>query len=201
MKPNRTCPQFEKSETQEEDCYGECCSCRCCTRRAACISGILLSCMIFSAVVLVLVFAIPEPPPINRDCRTPQNGSGFLCDDRVTCIPPSDLCNGAPNCPSGTDEDKLICNDLPNNLPSNIILRCGNPRFWIFIDKKCNFINDCGDCSDETGIYTSCPSCGAEWWACIPVLFQYCECIPQSLCRDGRQHCFDWSDEYICIKD
>ncbi|XP_051553066.1 low-density lipoprotein receptor class A domain-containing protein 1-like isoform X3 [Myxocyprinus asiaticus] len=158
MKPNRTCPQFEKSETQEEDCYGECCSCRCCTRRAACISGILLSCMIFSAVVLVLVFAIPEPPPINRDCRTPQNGSGFLCDDRVTCIPPSDLCNGAPNCPSGTDEDKLICN-------------------------------------------TSCPSCGAEWWACIPVLFQYCECIPQSLCRDGRQHCFDWSDEYICIKD
>ncbi|XP_051553064.1 low-density lipoprotein receptor class A domain-containing protein 1-like isoform X1 [Myxocyprinus asiaticus] len=242
MKPNRTCPQFEKSETQEEDCYGECCSCRCCTRRAACISGILLSCMIFSAVVLVLVFAIPEPPPINRDCRTPQNGSGFLCDDRVTCIPPSDLCNGAPNCPSGTDEDKLICSklhsiltteacenpyilyttinsmfsvsqwihakraifildDLPNNLPSNIILRCGNPRFWIFIDKKCNFINDCGDCSDETGIYTSCPSCGAEWWACIPVLFQYCECIPQSLCRDGRQHCFDWSDEYICIKD
>ncbi|XP_051985319.1 low-density lipoprotein receptor class A domain-containing protein 1-like [Xyrauchen texanus] len=131
----------------------------------------------------------------------PQNGSGFLCDDRVTCIPPSYLCNGAPNCPSGTDEDKLICNDLPNNLPSNIIFRCGNPRFWIFVDKKFNFINDYGDCSDETGIYTSCPSCGAEWWACIPVRFQYCYCIPRSLCRDGRQHCFDWSDEHICIKD
>ncbi|XP_073731567.1 low-density lipoprotein receptor class A domain-containing protein 1 isoform X2 [Misgurnus anguillicaudatus] len=188
MKPNRTHPQsenatYEETESQEEDCCDECC--RSCTRRAVCVSGIILSCLIFSAVTVLLVLDFaPKQLPIIRDCRTPKNGSGFLCDDRVTCIPPSDLCNGALNCPSGADEDQHMCSDLPNNLPNNLVFRCGNPRFWIFTDQK----------------YSSCPSCGAEGWACTPVDFQYCDCIPRSLCQDGRQHCFDWSDEYMCIK-
>ncbi|XP_065131924.1 low-density lipoprotein receptor class A domain-containing protein 1-like [Paramisgurnus dabryanus] len=209
------------------DCCDECC--RSCTRRAVCVSGIILSGLIFSAVTMLLVLAFsPKQPPITRDCRTPKNGSGFLCDDQVTRIPPSDLCNGAPNCPSGADEDQHMCSDLPNNLPDNLVFHCGNPHFWIFTDQKCNFINNCGDCSDEIGMCTffyapyshnsqffvhyclvtilcfwvdsSCPSCGAEWWACTPVDYQYCDCIPRSLCQDSRQHCFDWSDEYMCIK-
>ncbi|XP_030630572.1 low-density lipoprotein receptor class A domain-containing protein 1-like [Chanos chanos] len=136
---------------------------------------------------------------VNRDCRTPQNGTGFLCDDRITCIQPSDLCNGAYNCPSGADESKQLCSDLPHNLPSSLIFRCGNPKFWIFIDQKCNYLNDCGDCSDEIGISASCPPCGPEWWTCTPVEFMYCNCVPRQLCRDGRQQCYDWSDEYICV--
>ncbi|XP_036453706.1 low-density lipoprotein receptor class A domain-containing protein 1-like [Colossoma macropomum] len=178
---------------------------------------------------------------LTRDCRTAQNGSGFLCDDRVTCLPPSVLCNGAPDCPDGADERELLCStvlnlihihkfssptvfyspvcsagDLPENLPSNLIFRCGNPHIWTFIDKRCNRINDCGDCSDEAGVCkcnllctksscylwtdARCPPCGGDWWSCTPVDFLYCDCVPRSLCRDGRQHCFDWSDEYICPK-
>ncbi|XP_064799594.1 prolow-density lipoprotein receptor-related protein 1-like [Oncorhynchus masou masou] len=48
--------------------------------------------------------------------------------------------------------------------------------------------------------YAGCAPCGVYWWPCIPVDFQYCPCIPRCLCRDGRQHCYDWSDEYTCPK-
>ncbi|XP_041696976.1 low-density lipoprotein receptor class A domain-containing protein 1-like [Coregonus clupeaformis] len=137
-------------------------------------------------------------PVVGRICRTEDNVTGFLCDDRVTCIPPSDLCNGVVTCPKGADEDTHMCSDLPNNLPGGLVFRCGNPQFWVFTDKKCNNFNDCGDCSDEIGPYAGCAPCGVDWWSCIPVDFQYCSCIPRGLCRDGRQHCYDWSDEYTC---
>ncbi|XP_035655215.1 low-density lipoprotein receptor class A domain-containing protein 1-like isoform X3 [Oncorhynchus keta] len=98
---------------------------------------------------------------------------------------------GIPKSPPG---------DLPNNLPGGLVFRCGNPQFWVFTDKKCNNFNDCGDCSDEIGPYAGCAPCGVYWWPCIPVDFQYCSSIPRCLCRDGRQHCYDWSDEYTCPK-
>ncbi|XP_078144008.1 low-density lipoprotein receptor class A domain-containing protein 1-like [Centroberyx gerrardi] len=129
------------------------------------------------------------------------NGTGFLCDDRVTCLPPSDLCNGVLNCLSGADEDRHMCTDLPSHLPGYLVFECGNPQNWIFIDKKCDHINDCGDCSDEIGSYAGCrSSCSMGWWPCAPVDFQFCDCVPRSLCQDGRQHCHDWSDEYTCPK-
>ncbi|KAG7488788.1 hypothetical protein MATL_G00038490 [Megalops atlanticus] len=93
-----------------------------------------------------------------------------------------------------------MCSDLPNNLPINLIFRCGNPQFWIFIDKKCNYINDCGDCSDEIGAYAECPPCEPEWWPCTPVLYNYCSCIPRYLCQNSQQDCLDWSDEYTCTR-
>ncbi|XP_070295198.1 low-density lipoprotein receptor class A domain-containing protein 1 isoform X1 [Salvelinus sp. IW2-2015] len=187
------------------DCCGECCrpSCRCCSRRAVCLSSIILTVgtvLAVIGVILTLVFGIPKSPPVNRVCRTADNATGFLCDDRVTCIPPSDLCNGVVTCPKGADEDTHLCSDLPNNLPDGLVFRCGNPQFWVFTDKKCNNFNDCGDCSDEIGPYAGCAPCGVYWWPCIPVDFQYCSCIPRCLCRDGRQHCYDWSDEYTCPK-
>ncbi|XP_054835675.1 low-density lipoprotein receptor class A domain-containing protein 1-like isoform X2 [Eublepharis macularius] len=91
--------------------------------------------------------------------------------------------------------------DLPNSLPGYLIFYCGNPRLWIYADKRCDGINDCGDCSDETGTWASCPPCGPHWWRCTMVVFHaYCACIPRSLCRDGVQHCSDWSDEYVCSR-
>lgn len=45
----------------------------------------------------------------------------------------------------------LLVGDLPNSLPGYLIFYCGNPRFWIYADKRCDKMNDCGDCSDETG--------------------------------------------------
>ncbi|KAL2097507.1 hypothetical protein ACEWY4_006714 [Coilia grayii] len=207
MKSNRTYPQkrednqlFRPTEVLEEDCCVECCSCHCCSRRTICVSALVLTGLALSAtgVTIALVFAVPKQPPVNRECRTSHNGSGFLCDDRITCLPPSVLCDGVHNCPSGADESRHLCSDLPNNLPSNLVFWCGNSQFWIFVDKKCNRMNDCGDCSDEIGIYADCPPCGSQWWPCTPVEFQYCLCIPRSLCKDGRQHCYDWSDEYVC---
>lgn len=44
------------------------------------------------------------------------------------------------------------------------------------------------------------PSCSMGWWSCTPVDFQFCDCIPRSVCQDGQQHCHDWSDEYTCPK-
>ncbi|KAM3866279.1 LOW QUALITY PROTEIN: low-density lipoprotein receptor class A domain-containing protein 1-like [Diretmus argenteus] len=165
---------------------------------------------------------------------TAKNDTGFLCDDRATCVPPSDLCDGVVNCLSGADEDSDMCSngplvhhsivnsnrteknqihssftvtyviypaDPPDRLPGDLVFHCGNPQNWIFIDKKCDHINDCGDCSDETGMYAGCPpSCSRGWWPCTPVDFQFCDCIPRSLCQDSQQHCHDWSDEYTCPK-
>ncbi|XP_062336734.1 low-density lipoprotein receptor class A domain-containing protein 1-like [Osmerus eperlanus] len=208
MKSNRTHPQQrpfvdDSFESAEEDCCGDCDGCQCCSRRAICISSVVLLVLALAVVgvILTLIFGIPKRPPVNRACRTADNRTGFLCDDRVTCIPPSDLCDGAVNCQSGADEDKDMCRDLPDSLPAGLVFRCGNPQFWIFIDKKCNHINDCGDCSDEIGVYAGCPpTCRVGWWFCTPVEFQYCNCIPRSLCQNGQQNCFDWSDEYICPK-
>ncbi|XP_035268018.1 low-density lipoprotein receptor class A domain-containing protein 1-like [Anguilla rostrata] len=212
MKPNKTHPKayFDTKEfgsavtllSQEEDCCGNFSSFKCCTRKCFCISGIVLLSLltVASGVTLIMIFGIPQRPPVNRFCTTVQNLSGFLCDDRVTCVMPSDVCNGVQNCPSGADEDPLMCSDPPKNLPSRLIFQCGNPQFWIFIDRKCNYINDCGDCSDEIGAYADCPACGPGWWPCTSVLYKYCECIPQCLCQDGRQECFDWSDEYTCTR-
>ncbi|KAL7985056.1 hypothetical protein Chor_003626 [Crotalus horridus] len=91
--------------------------------------------------------------------------------------------------------------DLPNSLPGYLIFYCKNRRLWIYADKRCNGFNDCGDCSDEMGSQANCPPCGSQFWSCTLVVFyEYCTCIPRSLCRDGIQHCFDWSDEYLCTR-
>lgn len=134
----------------------------------------------------------------SRYCVTSNNSTGFLCDDRITCLLPSQVCNSASDCGNGEDEATSLCSDLPNNLPGYLIFRCGNPQFWIYSNLKCNGINNCGDCSDESPSFASCSFCQGSWWTCTPVLYQYCYCIPTSLCRNGVQDCVNWSDEYIC---
>ncbi|CAI5777118.1 low-density lipoprotein receptor class A domain-containing protein 1 isoform X2 [Podarcis lilfordi] len=138
---------------------------------------------------------------VNRLCVTSGNQTGFLCDNRASCIPASQVCDARQNCANGEDEQGTLCDDLPNNLPGYLIFYCSNRKVWVYADKKCNGINDCGDCSDEVGAWASCPPCGPQWWGCTMVVFHmYCSCIPRRLCRDGIQHCSDWSDEYICTR-
>ncbi|KAM4722920.1 low-density lipoprotein receptor class A domain-containing protein 1 [Rhinophrynus dorsalis] len=187
---------------EEKDCCHCCTKAFCCSRRCVCITVVVLLLLVIIAVVLAVTttLALPARTPESRFCLTSENYTGFLCDDRITCLLPSKVCNSANDCGNGEDETTSLCSNLPNNLPGFLIFRCGNPRVWIYSNLKCNGINNCGDCSDESKSLAACPSCGSEWWPCTPVLFQYCNCIPRSLCQNGVQDCSDWSDEYTCSK-
>ncbi|NWU14774.1 LRAD1 protein, partial [Cephalopterus ornatus] len=154
--------------------------------------------IVVAAVGLGVALGLLPRAPVNRFCTDTSNQTGFLCDDRVTCIPASWVCDGVSNCRNGEDEQEKLCGDLPHSLPGYLVFLCSNPRSWIYADQRCNGMNDCGDCSDESGSLASCPPCGWDWWSCIPVHYEYCSCIPRRLCRDGIQHCLGWSDEYIC---
>ncbi|XP_059709762.1 low-density lipoprotein receptor class A domain-containing protein 1 isoform X4 [Haemorhous mexicanus] len=135
---------------------------------------------------------------VTRLCTAPNNRTGFLCDDRVTCVPASWVCDRVSNCRNGEDEQEQLCGDLPQSLPGYLVFYCSSPRSWVYADQRCNGMNDCGDCSDETWSWAACPPCGQEWWSCSPVHFEFCSCIPRRLCRDGIQHCRGWSDEFLC---
>ncbi|XP_010293871.1 PREDICTED: low-density lipoprotein receptor class A domain-containing protein 1-like, partial [Phaethon lepturus] len=45
----------------------------------------------------------------NRFCAASSNRTGFLCDDRVTCVSASQVCDGVSNCRNGEDEQKKLC--------------------------------------------------------------------------------------------
>ncbi|XP_040263810.1 low-density lipoprotein receptor class A domain-containing protein 1 isoform X1 [Bufo bufo] len=203
---NRTFPQRRSMDASSygstvsmlsRDEKDACCGC---SRKCMCVISVtlLLLMIIAAAIVCAVVLAIPARTPESRYCVTSDNHTGFLCDDRITCLLPSQVCNSASDCGNGEDETTSLCSNLPDNLPGYLIFRCGNPQIWIYSNLKCNGINDCGDCSDESQALASCSSCPSNWWPCTPVLYQYCNCIPTSLCRNGVQDCVSWSDEYIC---
>lgn len=50
-------------------------------------------------------------PLVNRICTAPNNKTGFLCDDRVTCVPASWVCDRASNCRNGEDEQEQLCGE------------------------------------------------------------------------------------------
>ncbi|XP_019812985.2 low-density lipoprotein receptor class A domain-containing protein 1 isoform X8 [Bos indicus] len=176
------------------------CSPCCCSRRGACLSAFLMLLLTALAALIALVAILGPPPrtPGAQACVTQTNRTGFLCDDRSSCIPASSVCDGVRACAHGEDEEEALCRAVPQSLPGFLVAHCGDPASWIYSDQMCDGINNCGDCSDELSPVTTCPPCGPGWWRCPSTVFRYCSCIPRSLCRDHVQHCFDWSDEYSC---
>ncbi|NXP04224.1 LRAD1 protein, partial [Thinocorus orbignyianus] len=154
--------------------------------------------VLMTVMGLAVALGLLQRAPVNRICVASNSQPGFLCDDEVTCIPASQVCDRVSNCRNREDEQEELCGDLPHSLPGHLVFYCSNPSVWVYADQKCNGRNDCGDCSDEMGSLAACPLCGSEWWSCSPVLYEYCSCVPRRLCRDGVQHCHSWSDEYIC---
>nr|XP_013031640.2 low-density lipoprotein receptor class A domain-containing protein 1 isoform X1 [Anser cygnoides] len=189
-----------KSFSEERGCCRPRGACLRCPPRCVCVTVLVLLLLAATAAIVGLAVALGLPPrsPANRLCAASNNRTGFLCDDGVTCIPASQVCDGTTNCRDGEDEQEKLCGDLPRSLPAYLVFRCGNPAHWVYADKRCNGMNDCGDCSDEMGSLATCPPCGSAWWSCSPVFYEYCACVPRSLCRDGVQHCTSWSDEYLC---
>ncbi|XP_069482646.1 low-density lipoprotein receptor class A domain-containing protein 1-like [Ambystoma mexicanum] len=168
----------------------------CSQRRCLLVTGAALLVLgaVAAALALGVIFGIPAKQPMARQCRTTSNTSGFLCDDRATCIPAASLCNEKQDCSNGEDESTEYCGKLPASLPSGLVFSCANKRSWTYIDKVCDSRNDCGDCSDESVLL--CPSCSG--WRCNTVFFADCDCIPKARCRDNIQDCADWSDEVTC---
>uniref|UniRef100_A0A8C5I8Y0 Low density lipoprotein receptor class A domain containing 1 n=1 Tax=Junco hyemalis TaxID=40217 RepID=A0A8C5I8Y0_JUNHY len=121
-----------------------------CTQRRLCISALALLALAAAVASVVAALALLPRAPVNRLCTAPNNRTGFLCDDRVTCVPASWVCDRVSNCRNGEDEQEQLCGDLPHSLPGYLVFYCSNPRSWVYADQRCNGMNDCGDCSDES---------------------------------------------------
>ncbi|XP_069075241.1 low-density lipoprotein receptor class A domain-containing protein 1-like [Pleurodeles waltl] len=168
----------------------------CTCRKGFLITSITLLVLLAVAAVITvgIIFGVPAHQPVNRQCKTASNKSGFLCDDRTTCLSAASVCNRKLDCSGGEDESNEYCGKLPSSLPSGLVFNCANKRSWTYIDKVCDTRNDCGDCSDESEL--QCPSCSG--WRCNTVFFADCDCIPKTRCGDNIQDCTDWSDEVTC---
>ncbi|XP_043317178.1 low-density lipoprotein receptor class A domain-containing protein 1 isoform X2 [Cervus canadensis] len=127
------------------------CSPCCYSRRGVCLSAFLMLLLTTLAALIALV-AILGPPsrtPGAQACVTQMNRTGFLCNDRSSCIPASRVCDGVRTCAHGEDEEEALCRAVPQSLPGFLVAHCGDPASWIYSDQMCDGINNCGDCSDE----------------------------------------------------
>ncbi|KAA3677858.1 uncharacterized protein DEA37_0013843 [Paragonimus westermani] len=152
----------------------------------------------------VLIIRAPRGLSLNEnntqiECYFPERGSRiaiinvgegrcqpgwFACRDG-TCIPRTNVCDGVPTCPDGSDEQQCIEYCRPPNIACSSG-ECITPAM------RCDGRRDCRDGFDEEG----CPSrCTPPKFAC-----RSGECLAPGLRCDGHPDCADKSDEWDCTE-
>ncbi|XP_065211228.1 G-protein coupled receptor GRL101-like [Planococcus citri] len=128
-----------------------------------------------------------------RDCDNGEDESvqncgclpnEFRCSN--SCIDLLSRCDRNTDCPNGEDEENCGTYQCPTTH-----FKCEND-FCIPIELTCNFVDDCGDNSDE---YTECShrKCYFPEFRC-----QSGQCIRPAYLCDNQSHCHDNSDEEEC---
>ncbi|XP_072367423.1 low-density lipoprotein receptor class A domain-containing protein 1-like isoform X3 [Scyliorhinus torazame] len=126
----------------------------CCSRQCCWISVVVMLILgiIVAAVACAVVFGIRKTIPESRFCITANNHSGFLCDNSVICLQPSQVCHRIKDCLDVANKEPAMCmSDCPP---------CG-PQYWnceSVVSQYCNCIprqlcrdniQHCVDWSDE----------------------------------------------------
>ncbi|XP_058031153.1 low-density lipoprotein receptor class A domain-containing protein 1 isoform X2 [Ahaetulla prasina] len=119
----------KKGATHDQpDCCRKCFSWTLCTRRCICVSAISLIIVgiIIAIIALTVTVGIPPLTPVNRLCVTTSKQTGFLCDNRETCISASEVCDTRQNCANGEDEQEALCSKslmlCPSSCPLHITI-------------------------------------------------------------------------------
>ena len=65
--------------------------------------------------------------PGAQACVTQTNRTGFLCDDRSSCIPASSVCDGVRACAHGEDEEEALCREYLCQGPLGVATNSSSP--------------------------------------------------------------------------
>nr|XP_026693170.1 prolow-density lipoprotein receptor-related protein 1-like isoform X2 [Ciona intestinalis] len=108
-----------------------------------------------------------------------------------SCISPSAICDGTPQCTDGSDElncDHHVC------LPTQF--RCSHPPKCILRMFRCDGKKDCDQGEDEIGCAPV--SCSSTEYECQPSPNNETSCIPSRWKCDGDVDCYHGDDETNC---
>ena len=145
------------------------------------------------------------------DLLRPCTADEFTCTKSRQCVAPAKLCDGHSDCIDGSDESEGACVDFHLSNCSFGFFECANSgekfsndfsslkittlKFFseqcVPNSKKCDFMSDCRDGSDEIDCQHE--KCLYDEFACTNG-----ECIKAAELCDGLKNCKDGSDEEFC---